>query len=294
MIDKRTPKDLKLYSRYEEMAIGHKKKYLMTIKGQIFLLSLIALISILPAKLEGVVLHVEVWELIFIILVMAIMILQYAQGYLKCWQNSRFVAETVLSDAWLFIWKCSPFDESLDRRELTERFLEIDSLEEFQEITHSPCLPSDYSSDIPEFIYELRKQSVADKKIHYLTNRLNDQVTWYSKKAMYNGRRGKWWFLLGLGLMLLGAILTILVLVGMLPDISFLGLLTTLAATFSSWNQTQRNDQLKITYSLSAQELSKLVPIMSQATDEQELMKLVAKIENIVSHEHKLWTMRFI
>lgn len=287
-----TPRDLVLYKKYDNMAILYKKKHSRLVKVQVLLLSIIAFVSSIPPILGLKVFFDETVPLILLIMVMGVMVYQTTQNYVKCWQNARYIAETVLSNTWLLIWKCKPFGDKLDRKELNKKFLEINDVKEFMEISHLPCISGNFDSTIPVFIYEYREKDIMHKKEDYIKYRIEDQRSWYSSKADYNKRQMTIWFDLGLGLMIFGAILTILAIIQVLPSISFLGFITTLAANIFSWTQTNKFEELEVNYSISANELSKFYSIFSQTSCEIELPELVAKIEDVVSHEHKLWIRR--
>ena len=98
--------------------------------------------------------------------------------------------------------------------------------------------------------------------------------------------------LIGLSLLGVGVILTIGVIVGYLSNWPFLGFFTTVSVSISSWFQAKRNDELKITYSVTAQELLRFRAKLKLTTDEDELVKLVEYTEMAISREHKLWLTR--
>ena len=132
------------------------------------------------------------------------------------------------------------------------------------------------------------------KRDKYIEYRLDNQIDWYNNKASHNQKRSALWFIAGLSLLGIGAILTIGVIVGYLPNWSFLGFFTTVSVSISSWFQAKRNDELKITYSVTAQELLRFRDRLKLTSDEAELGKLVEYTEKAISREHKLWLTRLM
>lgn len=265
--------------------------YFRCFRIQIYSLLFIAFLSLLPPSSEH---KTEIikrsLELISIIIVLLIMVWQYNQNYIKGWQNARYLAESILSNAWLFVWKCEPFNK--DQTSLKKFINMIENLEKDVDLNHFLSLVPNSKDEIPDWMTEFRNNEIEDKKNNYMKYRLDDQIKYYSKEAAFNQKRSTFWFIAGLFLMVIGAILTILIIIGILPNISFLGFFTTAAASVFSWSQAKRNDEFKITYGVSAHELSRFMSSMSLTSDENELVELVTNIEKAISREHKLWVIK--
>ena len=285
------------YERYDEIAISCQKKYFRLFKLQILVLSLIAFLSLLPPFSEtGTDIIKHSIELILIIVVLSIMIWQYNINYTKGWENARYLAESILSNAWLFVWRCEPFNG--DDTSASGKFIDIvENLETQIDLGGFLAPVTPQKNGISDWMKNFRGDDPETKRDKYIKYRLDDQIDWYNNKASHNQKRSALWFIAGLSLLGIGAILTIGVIVGYLPNWSFLGFFTTVSVSISSWFQAKRNDELKITYSVTAQELLRFRDRMELTLDEEELGKLVEYTEKAISREHKLWLtrlMRFI
>jgi len=282
------------YERYDEIAISCQKKYFRLFKLQILVLSLIAFLSLLPPFSEtGTDIIKHSIELILIIVVLSIMIWQYNINYTKGWENARYLAESILSNAWLFVWKCEPFDG--DDKNASEKFIDIvGNLETQIDLGGFLAPVTPQKNGISDWMKNFRGDDPDTKRDKYIKYRLDDQIDWYTNKASHNQKRSALWFIVGLSLLGIGAILTIGVIVGYLPNWSFLGFFTTVSVSISSWFQAKRNDELKITYSVTAQELLRFRDRLKLTLDEDELVKLVEYTERAISREHKLWLTRLI
>ena len=280
------------YEWYDEIAILCQKKYFRLFKLQILVLSLIAFLSLLPPFSEtrtDIIKHSI--ELILIIVVLSIMIWQHNVNYTKGWENARYLAESILSSAWLFVWRCDPFDR--DDKSASEKFIDIVGNFETQIDLGGFLAPvTPQKNGISDWMKNFRGDDPATKRDKYIEYRLDDQIDWYTSKAAHNQKRSALWFIAGLSLLGVGAILTIGVIVECLPNWSFLGFFTTVSVSISSWFQAKRNDELKITYSVTAQELLRFRAKLKLTADEDELVELVEYTEMAISREHKLWLTR--
>ncbi len=277
------------YEQYNQISIICQNRYFKILHFQIILLiAIAALSSFIPlSSQDRWILYIELG---LITLVFLSMIIQNSYNYVKGWQNTRFLAESILSNAWLYVWKCEPYaEEKTANREFVGIVGDLET-----EVDTIPYI-SLYSSEEPEIAHwmkKFRKEKLAAKKEQYIKFRMDDQINWYSKKATHNQNRSTQGFIVGLSLMGLGAIFTLLILSDYLPNLSFLGFFTTAAASVFSLSQAKRYDQLKVTYGVSAMELRRFKARMDPLTINNELKELVGNIEKAISREHKLWHAR--
>lgn len=279
------------YEKYNNISINAQKQYLKSIKSQILLLLSIALLSLFPSSFQvetDLIKHSV--ELILIIIVLLLMILQYKSNNMEGWQNARYLAESILSNAWLFVWKCKPFK---DDSNCNIKFIDtVEKLEEGVTIKSFLSLVPTHDDEIAEWMDDFRNSELEDKIEKYFKYRLDEQINWYTTKANYNQRRSTQCFIAGLSSMGIGAILTIAIIISVIPSWSFLGFFTTAAVSVFSWSQTKRHDELKVTYGVSAHELSRFKSKMKNTSDENQLIELVADVEKAISREHKLWLVK--
>lgn len=292
MSEGRGLQDLYSYEKYRTISKESKKKYFWQFKLQIILLLTIAFLSLFPSFNDERDTIRHVIELILIISVFIMMISQYKSDYINGWQSSRFLAETILSNAWLFVWKSKPFD--LNEEESEKIFREIIRKLENEINVQNFCwlyVDQKGSSSIDDTskLIPLRNSNIDSKKSNYIQKRLKNQRSWYSDKASFNMRRSTQCFWAGLLFMGTGAILTVIIIAKWLPDLSYLGFFTTASASVFSWSQAQRYDKLKITYDISAYELREFEQKINRMSNEDELVELIENIENAISREHKIW-----
>lgn len=279
------------YEYFNSISKKCQLKYIGLLKFQLILLLVIALISMLPV-FDGM---IETWKqcinIILMVILLMLMILQFSKNYMAGWQKARFLAESILSNCWLLIFRYDSYNEenfdiaiSKFHKRIKEMKEEI-NIKEFLDISDLVIM----DNDNPDWIKELYSASIGDKKDFYIKFRIDDQIKWYSKKTKYNKNNSTNYFVLGLFALAIGIVLTVFVIIKLIPNLSYLGFFTTLAASLFSWKQTKRFDELKTTYSVAAEELRDFSNILKGKVIETEIQEIVFNTEKSISREHKLW-----
>lgn len=289
-------RDLKGPDTYEflnEISKECQRMYIGLMKWQLYLLMLIAVISLFPLVkqwpnwIEQV---KQVTLVVSLVVVLLLMIIQFSKNYMEGWQKSRFLAESILSNTWLLFFKHEkydlPFNEAIEtfHKRIKEMKEEID-VKQFLGFAEKPNI----DNDVPIWVKENFDVSMNDKKEFYLKYRLRDQMNWYYKKASYNKRNSTYCFIGALIAMGIGLVLTILVMINWIPNLSYLSFFTTVAASIFSWKQTKRFDELKTTYSVSSDELDDFKKTLLLDKAEDEVKEIIFDTEKAISREHKLW-----
>lgn len=202
------------------------------------------------------------------------------------WQNARFIAESVLSNSWLFSFRIGIY--GADEKTAIKNF--IDTIDKIQKEVELKNFLSIYSSDFPSIADWMKSNfnetSIKTKKDFYIRYRLDDQISWYNNKAKFNRKQSSFWFGLSLILLLAGIILTMLV---KLNQFVILGFLSTITASILTWRQTKRFDELKVTYAVAAKELHSIKSKFELEQDPKDILQFVEEAEKSISREHKLW-----
>lgn len=270
--------------------------YIKLIRAQLLILFLIAVISTLPVLCDSLEKIKLIIYLVLMTLVLLLMIIDFANNYMDGWQKSRFLAESILTNCWLLIFKCgiyncNKYEEAMSEFHNRIKFLKKEiNINKF--LSYTEVINQD--NDSPAWIYANFNANIKEKKQFYIDNRIQEQINWYNQKAKSNKNNSSFYFILGLISLSIGIILTVLVLAKLIPNFSYLGLFTTLTASLFSWKQTRRFDELKTTYSVTANELCHFKNIIEIEQNESEIQKIVLDTENSISREHKLWLNKFV
>ena len=125
-----------------------------------------------------------------------------------------------------------------------------------------------------------------------MTNRIQNQIVYYSKRAKKNARNSEIYFYAGLLLNVAGIILAILSIGGTLPTYTYIALFTTLSAAFVSWTQTKQYEEISTKSSVAIDELTlvkeELSILKDHAENEALIKNKVYEAEKLISREHKV------
>ena len=278
------------YEYFNNLSKLCQSRYLNILGAQLILLLFISIVASVPELIVPYEKTKHFIELTLIISVLILMIIQFKSNYMDGWQKSRFLAESILSQCWLLLFKVNNYDK--DFNEAISIFLErIREMKSEINVSDYLKFVSQKSSDNdrPQWITDNFDKSIAEKKEFYIIERINDQEKYYFKKTLFNRRNSERYFWFGILAMGIGAILTILTIMDIIPNFSYLGLFTTLSAAIFSWKQTKRFEELSSTYSVAIEELKDFKKKLLLDNSENDVKEIVYDTEKSISREHKLW-----
>jgi hypothetical protein len=134
--------------------------------------------------------------------------------------------------------------------------------------------------------------SFEEKKTYYVTNRVIEQGTWYSRKADNCKRNNKICFFSLCGIYSM-AIIMLLIRISS-PSLEFLpiDLCAAIAGLIIGWVQLKKYDELASSYGLTAHEIGIIRSRIEGINDFNALSGFVADSENAFSREHTQWAAR--
>lgn len=278
------------YEYFNDLSKLCQSRYLKILGAQLLILLGISLIASIPELCSPFEKIKHVTELTLIITVLILMIIQFKSNYMDGWQKSRFLAESILSHSWLLLFKVDNYDKdynsavSIFLERITEMKSEINVTDYLKFVS---VISSD--NDQPNWISENFDKNISEKRNFYITERINDQEKYYYKKTLYNRRNSEKYFWFGISSMGIGAILTTLTIMDVIPNFSYLGLFTTLSAALFSWKQTKKFEELSSTYSVAIEELKDFKKKLLLYSSENEIKAIIYDTEKSISREHKMW-----
>lgn len=214
-------------------------------------------------------------------------------GYQKpdrIWYNARAVAESVKTLTWRYMMRAEPFQatEETPLRDFQKKLKDV--LEQNQQaLGHLSTNLAD--RQITEAIRSHREASFEERKEIYIKDRIDDQCTWYARKAHFNRKRARIFFA---ALVLSNIVALSLSMYRIIePAASFFptDIFVALSASLLTWIQGKRYSELAASYALAAHEIG---IIRDQAVDvlESQFSVFVADTENAFSREHTQWVAR--
>lgn len=207
----------------------------------------------------------------------------------RTWYEGRAAAESVKTLSWRFAVGGEPFNiGSSSDAKLADLFLEqLKAL--FDVIKDLDLTPPDSSGEqITQRMRDIRASSLAGRKAAYDRGRVEDQQTWYSRKAMWNKRRAARWTIAMLVVEIAGVVAGILKAVGSIEG-DLLILSGVIVATMTAWLQTKQHRTLATAYTVTALELASVRSKIAYQQNEADWAKFVGDAEEAFSREHTLW-----
>lgn len=217
------------------------------------------------------------------------------EGYLlkfkpeRTWYEGRAAAESVKTLSWRYAVGGEPFTIGTRPENETEDLF-LKQLDGVLEVLKDLDLvaPTSSGQQISKTMRDVRTLPLADRKTIYEQDRVEDQQTWYARKAAWNKTRaGRW-----TGAMLLvegtGIVAAMLKAVGTIEGdlLLFAG---AIVATMTAWLQTKQHRTLATAYGVTALELASVRSKISHQTNEGDWAKFVDDAEEAFSREHTLW-----
>jgi hypothetical protein len=150
----------------------------------------------------------------------------------------------------------------------------------------------DRKQQITEKMRKARNLSAYERKRLYLSERIDEQRQWYSRKTEINRRSATRLFIGTITAQFIAIIFAFTLGIWQVSIIQLTGVFTTLAAAFMAWTQMRRNEELAQSYGLATQELIFIYEQSAQVNTEEELSNYVLNSENAISREHKMWLAR--
>ncbi|QEC44483.1 SLATT domain-containing protein [Pseudobacter ginsenosidimutans] len=285
------------YEKYNALAKLHKQYYHNILKSQLITLLVISLLSSIPdPDIQGMKL-IQYLILFLIIFYMCLMIMQFRSNYMPKWQKSRFLAESTLSEAWFFAFGFDIYENAEQAKEaFLKRIKYIKAELKMPEIgivfdTQVESIRSVLNNEFSAWIIDTQSKSMQDKIDFYITNRVENQIKYYSRRAELNSRNSTLYFYTGLVFNVIGITLAILSIGGSVPAYTYIALFTTLSAAFLSWTQTKQHEEVSIKSSVAIDELSSAKDELLILKDTNNLTRVRSKIyeiEKLISREHKV------
>lgn len=206
----------------------------------------------------------------------------------RAWYQGRAAAESVKTLAWRYSVGGHPFIAGLPDEEADKLFIERcrDILRDLNTLD----LGVRGDSQITDGMRALRAAPLEQRKAAYETGRLEDQRSWYSKKATWNQKRHLAWQI-GLVLIEVGGLLAAIAHVANWIDVNLLGLAAACAAAATAWLQARQHEQLAAAYALTAQELANVKSLVAHnpADHAESWAVFVQDAEEAISREHTMW-----
>lgn len=206
----------------------------------------------------------------------------------RLWYQGRAAAESAKTLTWRFVVGGGAFEASKSLQ-LAQRQL-IDELANLlQDLEGLNLIDSDTSSEqISAKMISLRALPFDERKDLYKRGRIEDQRSWYAKKAVWNAKRTHSWEIVVIVCEFCGILFGTLNVFGVL-QFSLLGILSAIAAATVAWVQAKQHRNLSTAYAITSQELASIAAELDLVEGEEAWSSFVDHAEEAISREHTLW-----
>lgn len=281
------------YEKYNAFAKLYKKRYSRLLGLQLLILLAITLTDTVDNAINS---KTPVFAFITLTLILAFgvfQLLQYRANYMNKWQLARFVAESTLTEAWLFFFKFPEYSGASARAAFVQRTQAIrDNLRMPVPLTLEtvPGSQAILENEFPNWMTSGQTMNDEERIRFYLKERIDDQIRYYTNRMVSNSRLADLFFYTSSAFNISGVLLTVLALT-VLPDFNYVPLFSMLAASMLSWMQTKQYEEILSKSTVAASELERVKnhlsvePIPSGFV----LERLILDTEKLISREHKAY-----
>lgn len=202
------------------------------------------------------------------------------------WFEGRAVAELVKTLAWKYMTHVDPYncDDAQAGDQLTQSMQDVLG----ERLILEPTALAELGGDqITEGMRRVRALGFEDRRTVYITARVRDQLTWYSRRSGDHKRNADRWFVTGVVCEAL-AIAAALMLVFNPHLINLIGVFSTVTAASTTLARLRGDSEVAQRYALAAEELA-MIQLRVKSASEAVFPDRVVEAEAAISREHKMW-----
>lgn len=272
-----------LFDTVDAAAAANQQRFLRTRLAELTLLMVAAVTSLIP---------IPPARLIVVVALGAAFVLRASKNGAiaeRRWHEARSVAESLKSEAWQYAVGGAAFrvtDDEADNR-FRNHHQEYSAELSWLDIPADPATPHAISDDMAH----TRSSDATERLTVYESERVQDQLEWYSGKSDFNRSRSERWKRGMLAAELLGVLVGLAILLGDL-EVNWISTLTGVAAAIAAWQQTRRYSELSMSYATASHDVSVVLDTLRSASSEAEWAQVVHDAEAAFSREHTLWRAR--
>lgn len=210
----------------------------------------------------------------------------------KNWYIGRAVSESVKTLTWRYIMRSEPFnidDEALARKNFIERVGDI--TKKVNKDGFTPKKNKQHSDIVTQGMENIRKLNFLSRKKEYEVYRIDDQIGWYSKKAMTNRNYARFFSSLIIIFQLAAAVYLIFF-IDTYKEFKLPEIMIFLATSLIAVLEMNKHKELHQSYFVTQSELNIIKSKFHTVTDDLELDEFVNEAEQAISREHTMWLAR--
>ncbi|WP_240615649.1 DUF4231 domain-containing protein [Alteromonas facilis] len=278
-----------LYNSADSASLKAQSSYFNALRCYLILLIIAALVSFsYPANVYAAIASASLF-----LITLGILIWLKVQKPEDTWYNGRAVAESVKTRTWRWMMKAEPYETDGPNQQIQKELL--NDLKAILNQNRSLSNELEWTPDLGEAIssamIDVRSLPWEKRLEVYVSERIDNQAHWYSKKSQLNKRLAKRWFVVSIVLHSL-AILLLLYRIKE-PSASLpIEVVATAASAVLTWVQAKKHNELNSSYALAAHEIVLIKGESVSVKEENHLSEFIINSESAFSREHTQWVAR--
>lgn len=211
----------------------------------------------------------------------------------KTWYEARALAESVKTRSWRWMMCSEPYDFNKDNIVVSKQFVSDlkQILEQNRYIGSEIGNVAGPQAPITMKMKLIRSMPFEKRLEIYEKQRIENQATFYSKRAISTRKKSSFWFWVMISVQSLAILLLLLKIKD--PQTSLpVASLAVCASSALSWTQAKKHKDLSASYALAAHEIVLIKAEAISVKSEKELVEFVIDSENAFSREHTQWVAR--
>lgn len=210
----------------------------------------------------------------------------------KNWQTLRSAAESVKKECMIYSVACPPYPrgEELEANKKLIRNINkiLDGIKDKSRKLSTKESDALYFTESEKII---RASEFEERVNYYFKNRLEDQINWYRNKSNRNNSSDSIYKALMIFFFIVSGIVVIYTSVYQYNLIEAVDIMVAIILGMQTYGNARRFSELAITYNNTLFELESHKG-SAQVDDEAKFCDFVFKIENTISREHSVWSIR--
>ena len=277
-----------LYRSANEASNGKQRLYLTLVKLEYGLLLSASILLLEPLNSQPFITFLAFIFVGLLIVLIFRALLKPEQDWYRC----RALAESVKTLTWRYMMKAAPYGGE-DETAREEFRTHLSQMIEANKTTVEKLIPDWSAADqLPIKMDSMRRLALSARKARYTANRVQNQRSWYAKKAKTNrSQANRWLWISGLAY---GIALAMVIGRVALKTWSFWPIepIIVLASSIIGWMQIKKFNELAAAYTVTAHEIGLVQAKLDVANTEGDFQREVNEAEQAFSREHTLWIAR--
>lgn len=277
-----------LYTSADKASARAQTTFWWMIRLEYFLLFLVASLGVSQQVLQF---GAKVWMTVILGVLACLFVFKVYKKFDQDWYRCRALAESIKTSTWRFAMRAHPFQDAGNIEEPRRNFRNLlrEILKANQNLAQN--LQDVDSAQVTQSMLQIRDLSLNDRLAFYVSNRIDDQRKWYSRKSNENRKTLHKW--IGLTVLLyLGSLLALHAEAIWAPATVIFDPIIVIVTSAIGWIQMKRFGELTASYNLTAHEIGIIRSNSEDIKTEEDFSEFVNEAELAFSREHTQWVAR--